>query len=78
MKTYKVLLIEKDFYETIVTAKNKPDAIEKAHQNFTDGDVRETGYNLIETEAVTQIKMCASGHEQDADGRCACTNKDAN
>ena len=78
MKKYNVCVTEISHGSVNVEAKNKQDAKDKALEAVHNGMAIFGGDCDIEIESVEEelLNTCASGHKQDEDGRCACTNKD--
>lgn len=65
--------IQKYPQEFEVEAMSAEEAIEKAKQIFFD---KNDGASVYSTEVTGCETLCPSGHVEDEDGRCDCTNKD--
>lgn len=46
---------ESDYYVVIVEAKNEIDAATKAHEEYSNGNFKETGDYLVEVAEITKI-----------------------
>ena len=78
MKSYQVEMIQTETFIVDVEAEDEQEATDKAGVLFGEGDYKEMGDCDVNVGAVyiDENERCASGHKQDDDGRCECTNED--
>ncbi len=83
MKKEKYYRIKGEWGVYILSQKEMDIALDRENEGIPSEVLNEVEYvptanvwNLMDKEFPKGFIKCPSGHKQDADGRCVCTNKD--